>query len=111
MGVDVLASVLAVAQGSGAISAIVEDGYHDPDYRHEYWRHYSRVFAPPVAVTKRIHFFAEPAKELVDLNDDELVLRADLDYVGYSVIRPVGRGRSAELFFGRLTISWSTSPA
>ena len=75
VGVDVLASVLAVAQGSGAISAIVEDGYHDPDYRHEYWRHYSRVFAPPVAVTKRIHFFAEPAKELVDLNDDELVLR------------------------------------
>jgi hypothetical protein len=82
------ASVLDVARESGCQTIVVEYRYIDLDFRSEHAAFWSTRFSVPSPFTRRLHFFA------TDISDDELHgLPQEPQYLGYSVLRPLERGR------------------
>lgn len=84
----VLQTVLAQAFALGAQSAVLEYRYLDPDYRHEHSRFYSTTFRRYPSVAHRLHFFAERVPPEL-MSSDAPARFGDLDYLGYTVLRPV----------------------
>jgi hypothetical protein len=85
---EVLRTVLARAYDLGAQSAVLEYRYLDPDYRNEHSRFYSTTFRRYPSVAHRLHFFAKPVPPAL-LSDVQPARFNDLDYLGYTVLRPV----------------------
>jgi hypothetical protein len=82
------AAVLAVARESGCSSIVVEHRYIDLDFRSEHAAFWSLRFEVPPPFTRRLHFFT------AEIDKDQLHdLSADAGYLGYSILRPVSRGR------------------
>lgn len=72
----------------GAQTAVIEYRYSDMDYRDEHTHFYSTTFRRYPSVAHRLHFFAKPPP--AELFSSETPARfADLDYLGYSVMRPI----------------------
>jgi hypothetical protein len=82
----VLREVLAQAYRAGAQTAVIEFRYIDADYRDEHSAFYSTTFRRYPSVAHRVHFFLKAAGKT---EDTPTLKFADLDYLGYAVIRPV----------------------
>lgn len=80
--------MLAQAFNLGAQSAVLEYRYLDPDYRNEHSRFYSTTFRRYPSVAHRLHFFGEPVPPEL-MSTDAPARFGDLDYLGYTVLRPV----------------------
>jgi hypothetical protein len=82
------ANVLAVARESGCKSVVVEHRYIDLDFRSEHAAFWSMRFEVPPPFTRRLHFFT------AEIDQAELHNLPDAPgYLGYSILRPVRRGR------------------
>src|SRR5664279_866759 len=83
---EVLRTVLAHAIQAGAVSGLAEYRYTDADYRDEHQHFYSTTHRRYPSSAHRLHFFRNESS-VVKANHP-LRLK-NLDYVGYSVLRPV----------------------
>lgn len=81
--------ILQIVFSQGCKSVIIEDDYDDPDYRSEYEGHYRALFKKYLGVTERLHFFSCKVKQpdLIDLTQLQDY------YLGFCVLRPIGRQR------------------
>jgi hypothetical protein len=87
-------TLLAVAEQAfraGAQMAVVEWEYRDVDYQSEYSSHYARHFKEHSGLSARVHFFKDAPPQELDAEDIPLRFH-DLNYLGYCVLRPLGRG-------------------
>ena len=85
---DVLRSVLGHAYQLGATGAVLEYRYIDADWRSEHAHLYAGTFRWYPSITHRLHFFAHPIPPDA-LQGTGPAGFADLDYLGYVVLRPV----------------------
>lgn len=91
---DVVHEVLGQAYSLGALTAVIEYRYLDPDYRSEHSRFYSTTFRRYPSVAHRIHFFAVPPPD--EWRDPERSLdftSLAKDYLGFVVMRPLPGAR------------------
>lgn len=86
-----LKQCIAVARANGAKSVVVETRYLGGDYRSEFTTFYSRIFASIPDSAHRLHFFDTPLT-LAQLSS----LPAEVEYLGYVVIRPSFQGLIAK---------------
>ena len=84
----VLQAVIAHALSIGARTAVVEYRYLDPDWRNEHREFYATTFRRYPSITHRLHFFAK-SPDPTFLDPDRPARFDGMDYLGYSVLRPV----------------------
>jgi hypothetical protein len=82
-----LRRIIEIVRSLGCRAVVVENRYVDADYRSEYAAFWVSRFEDKPAFARRLHFFA------TELTDQQLyALPDDVEYLGYTVIRPVPLG-------------------
>ncbi len=98
---NVLQAVLAHAFALGAQTAIIEHRYIDLDWRNEHKAFYTGTFRRYPSVAHRLHFFRGVAPDALRSLQEPAVI-GSLDYVGYSVMRPVAAAPVGRTFLAPL---------
>jgi hypothetical protein len=86
-----LRAVLNVATQLGAVSMVIENEYVDKDFLDEFQSFYCTSFREYMPKCQRLHFFEREvtAEHLPDLSEH------GKDYLGYSIVRPIGSFRTS----------------
>lgn len=85
---EVVREVVGQAFALGAQTAVIEYRYIDADYRDEHAHFYSTTFRRYPSVAHRLHFFSHPPPHEL-FSKRQAARFAQLDYLGYAVMRPV----------------------
>lgn len=94
-GAGVFSNICALAKSLECKAILVEEDYVDYDYRDEFAHFYSTVFTSYSNLCIRLHFFKDNIAYLKELRDTN----KKIDYLGYTVIRPIEVGKVGRTIF------------